>query len=1531
MRILTVMNVPYTRASGGANRSNRSLLEGLAGRGHEVTVVTPALASPSPITYDEWRAELGASGVQIEFGADADRFRLRGVDVVAVRDPRRMRREFVGLATQLAPDWILVASEDPSQSLLSAALEIGHDNVVYLALTPQLFPFGPESLHPGRERTELVRRCALVCCLGRITADYIHEHSDIEAHVYHPPHFGPGPFPRFENFRRGAVLLMNACQVKGLSIFLGLARAFPDVSFAALPGYGTTTADRRAIEGCPNVSVWPNSEKIHDILRETSILLMPSLWMESFGLAAVDAMLCGIPVLASDHGALPEAKLGTDYLLPVRPITVYREELDENLLPVPIVPEQDLSPWKEALGGLLNVGSLYRKQSAAAREAATQFVAGLSVESFERLLLEKPGASPPGTVPRAPRTRNDGTELTPEQKSLLIMRLRQKNARATGAGRVSAGIPAASRDSDLPLSFAQQRLFFLEQLNPGVPTYNCPSAVRLHGPLDRDALRRAFDSLVRRHESLRTTFRVRGGQPAQVVAPAAGADLRIVDLGAFPHPEKESQLRDLLGAEASRPFDMAHGPLFRPTLFAMTPEDHVLLLDLHHIITDGWSDAILRHELATLYDAFSRSGQDPLPVARLQYADYAIWQRQALSGEAIQTHLDAWTSALSGAPGMLDLPTDRPRPNVQSQRGASLPFRIPSPLTIELQQLARRHDVTLFMVLLAAFDVLLHRLSGQDDLVVGTTVANRAVPGADSIVGFFVNTLPVRVRLSGNPTFVELLGRVRESTLESFDHQELPFDHLVRVIAPERSRDHAPVFQVLFQLHNEAGADLKLRGLQAEPLHVHSGTSKFDLNLELTQTIDGLAGSLEYDTALFDAETVDVLLASWRALLAEVVCRPEDRIGILSLIDRSLRERLDSVQPAEQPYGATSVIDLFRDQVARDPAGSAVFFDGRTLSYGELDRGSNQVARHLIRSGVGVEDAVGICVERSMEMVVGVLGVLKAGAAYVPLDPAYPADRRDFMIRETAAKLILTQRKLAPHFAHCETPLVLLDGEHPGIRQEDAPDPRITFPADSLAYVMYTSGSTGRPKGVQLSHRALLNLILWHLEKFPGPAKMLQFASLSFDASFHEIFATLAGGGLLYLLTEAERRELPGLPAFIREHGIEKVILPVVMLNYLSEHLALPPGGATALRDVICTGEQLKVTPAVRRFFAERPGLKLHNDYGPTESHVVSSCCVSDRGDFGYPSPPIGLPIRNSRMYILDQHLNPLPPGFPGDLYLAGDCLARGYHDAPEMTADQFVPDPFSRRPGQRMYRTGDVARLRHDGAFEYLGRRDHQVKLRGLRVEPGEIEAALREQPGVQDCLVLCREDQPGDKRLVAYVVAKDGEAPSMTSLRKSLSGRLPEFMIPSSFIPLPRFPVTPNGKIDRGALPRPQDCQPDALPSRRKPQTDLERRLARIWADLLGRPEVDLDENFFALGGHSILMLQIVSRIEDEFGARIPVQSFFDGPTVGEQVLVLTAKIADDQGAGSLESLLDEVEELDPASVELLLREGAAEMRQP
>ncbi|WP_375770521.1 amino acid adenylation domain-containing protein [Archangium gephyra] len=1040
-------------------------------------------------------------------------------------------------------------------------------------------------------------------------------------------------------------------------------------------------------------------------------------------------------------------------------------------------------------------------------------------------------------------------------------------------------IEPVPRAGTLPLSFAQQRLWFLNELEPASPFYNVPAAARVRGALDMAALRRAFEEVLRRHEALRTTFVETDGRPVQVISPEPELDLRVVDLSALPSSERETRLHAYATREARAPFALDRGPLVRLVLLRLEREEHMLLLTMHHIVSDGWSIGVLIRELASLYDSFLSGLPSSFPELAVQYADFASWQRQWLSGPTLDAQLSWWTEHLRGIPPALELPTDRPRPPAQSFRGAHLPFSLPSSLLSSLEELSRREGATLFMTLLAAFQSLLHRYSGSPDVVVGTPIANRHLSETEPLIGFFVNSLPLRARFASQPSFLSLLSQVRDASLGAFAHQDLPFERLVEELSPQRSLGRTPLFQVMFALQNAPLPPLQLSSLSLEPMEVETGVAKFDLYLSLQPSADGLAGSLEYSTDLFDAGTARRMLGHFSRLLSSAVAHPDWPVSRLPLLpEDELRQLLVSFSGPPAPR-SSSFLGLVREQAALHPDALAVVSEHESLTYAQLAQRAHQLSGHLRSLGVSHGSLVALCLERSPLLAVSLLAVLESGAAYVPLDPAYPQQRLDFMLQDSGASLVLSQRHLAASLPSSAR-AVFVDEPGAFSGTSAAPPPVEPHP-DSLAYVIYTSGSTGTPKGVAMRHGALANLIHWQLARSPLPsATTLQFAPLSFDVSFQEFFSSWAAGACLVLAPPALRREPAALLRFLTAHRVQRLFLPFVALQQLAQAAhevePLPP-----LVEVITAGEQLQVTPSLVSFFSRLPGCVLDNQYGPSETHVVSAFRLSGDSSLWPALPPIGQPLPGTQLLVLDAHFQPCPLGVPGELYLAGENLSRGYLGRPALTAERFLPHPFASEPGARLYRTGDAARLLPDGHVEFLGRLDSQVKLRGFRIELGEVEAALQQHPSVHQAAASIREDSPGDRRLVLYVVPAQGQTPDASALRAFLLQRMPDYMVPAAFVALPAFPLTPSGKVDKKALPAPDSGALARTPSR-PPQSQTEVSLASLWAPLLGLSTVGAQDDFFALGGHSLLATQLASRIRASFGVELPLRALFEAPTL-------------------------------------------------
>ncbi|MFN2445978.1 MAG: amino acid adenylation domain-containing protein [Vicinamibacterales bacterium] len=1492
MKVLLAQSTVYVPTHGGENKANRLLVEGLAARGHACRVVSPACGAQGPGARAQFLEELSARGLSASCSSEGvDVFEQNGVQVHAVAESSQLRLHLAKQIEEFEPTWTLISSEDPGQVLLETATKASPGRVVYLAHTMLFFPCGPNSFFASRSKTELLRQAAGIITVSQYLKDYIRRWAGCESAVIPFPVYGSGPFPQFGRFDHGRVTLINPCAYKGISIFLELARQLPYVEFLAVRSWGTTSEDRAELERLPNIRIVDPIDDIDQIFAQTRVLLVPSLWGEGFPLVPVEAMLRGIPVLASDSGGLPEAKLGVDYVIPVRPIEQYQEQFDDRRLPIPIVPAQNLQPWLTALGRVVSSREHYDELSRASRDAAQAYVNGLKIEPFEAFLraLEEtakarpsPAARPSVTArPEDDRAKRDILhrieKLSPERRALLAMRLKKDaSSQVIQKSLRPAGVISS------PASLAQERLWFLEQLEPGNYSYNNLDAFRLKGPLNRDALARSLNEIVRRHETLRTTFAEEDGRPLQIVTPPRPVALTEVERpGGCADAERDGWIQRLIAEEAQRTFDLGRGPLIRAMLMRLGDTDHVLLLTTHHVISDGWSGGVIFRELAALYRAFAQGQPSPLPELPIQYADFARWQREWLKADVVDTHLSYWKRQLAGAPAVLELPTDRQRPAVQTFAGARESTVVSAALAGEIKALGRREGATLFMTLLGAFAVLLHRLTGQSDVVIGSAVAGRNRTETEGLIGFFADSLALRTDLSGDPSVRELLQRVRDVAVKAYAHQDVPFAKIVEEIQPDRRPSHSPVFQVMFVLQNGERARLELPGLTLESIAVDTGTAKFDLMLDVVETADGLSCTFEYNTDLFEAATIRRWLGHFQTLLQGIVSHPGQTVSRVPLLSETERTRLlvEWNQTARDYPKDQCLHELFEAQVARTPDAVALVFDKEQVSYRELNRRADRLGHYLRELGVQPDGLVGLCMERSVELVVALLGILKAGGAYVPLDPSYPRDRLSFMLADADVPVLLTQPHLRAIFSSVTGKVVCLErGGKLWPHGEQTGKP-VGITPNHLAYVIYTSGSTGRPKGAMNTHKGVCNRLLWMQEEYQlrEDDRVLQKTPFSFDVSVWEFFWPLITGARLVVARPGVHQDPRALASLMREEGITTLHFVPSMLQVFLEQPDLDPG--PSLRRVICSGEALPAE-LQRRFFS-RLTAELHNLYGPTEAAIDVTYWACER-DSVRPTVPIGRPIANTQIYVLDPTMTPVPIGVAGELHIGGVGLARGYLNRPELTAERFIPDPFGSEPHARLYKTGDRATYLPDGAIEYLGRFDQQVKLRGFRIELGEIEGALAAHPNVREAAIVAR-GEGGDMRLVAYIVANEaGEAMLTSELRRFLTESLPEYMIPSAFVVLDALPLTPNGKLDRAALPAPAVQRSEHGQAAPQYRTGTEARLAQIWADVLGVDRVGPHEDFFELGGHSLLATRVISRVRKVFEIELPLRALFTSPTV-------------------------------------------------
>lgn len=1063
-----------------------------------------------------------------------------------------------------------------------------------------------------------------------------------------------------------------------------------------------------------------------------------------------------------------------------------------------------------------------------------------------------------------------------EQKPELLDLLKESNGRAKELPLV----PIA-RTGSLPLSFAQQRLWFLQQLEPNSPAYNMRLAWRLEGALNVGAVAQSLQALVHRHETLRSCFPAEGGQPSQVIRDSLTIPLNQHDLRSLSEAECDASVRQLTYEEDLKPFNLAEGPVIRATLLQLRDEEYVFLITMHHIISDGWSLGVLRKDFTALYRAFST--QQPCPPSELpiQYVDFAHWQRQWLTGKVLEGQLAYWRRQLAGIP-TLQLPTDRPRPAVQTHNGAMSFCKIPESIKEGLFTIGRHEGITLATTLLAAFQTLLSRYTGQTDIAVGSPIANRNRMEVEGLIGFFTNTLVMRTDLSGDPSFREVLQRVHQVALGAHDHQDLPFERLVEELHPERDLSRNPLFQVMFAVQNTPSEGFTLPGVTVRGFGTGSKMTKFDLECHILKSSEGLNLTFVYNTDLFGAETIKRMGQYFQTVLEEVVRDPGQRLSQIPLLSEAQRRQLlvewnntRTTFPPEQ-----CIHQVFEQQEGQSPEAVAVVFGDQQLTYRELNTRANQLAHYLKKQGVGPEVLVGLCMEQSLELVIGLVGILKAGGAYVPLDPEYPEERLTFMFQDSGIDILLTQQSMLTKLPVHQAKDLCLDVDWSVLEQESKRNPICNTTPENLAYIIYTSGSTGQPKGTSIRHRSVVRLVHHtNYVELQSSDRIAQTATISFDAATFELWGALLHGAQLVIIPKATTLSPQDFSVSLQRYGITTMFLTTALFNHIAREV---PGAFQGVRNLLFGGEA--VDPQwVTQILQTAPPERLLHVYGPTECTTFTTWHLTEGVAPGEVTVPIGQPIANTQVYVLDRKLHPVPIGAYGELYIGGDGLAQGYLHRPALTAEKFVPHPFSEEPGMRLYKTGDMGRYLSDGAIEFLGRVDQQVKVRGFRIELGEIESVLSRHPNVAESAVTVQEDETGDKRLVGYVVPTNGTTLEPTTLRQYLQTKLPNYMLPSTLMILDTFPLTPNGKLDRKSLPI-VGHQPTIKTDRAELITPIERQLQVIWEQNLGVSGIGIHDNFFNLGGHSLMAAKMFFQIETIFHSKLPLSVLFTSPTIHE-----------------------------------------------
>ena len=1079
--------------------------------------------------------------------------------------------------------------------------------------------------------------------------------------------------------------------------------------------------------------------------------------------------------------------------------------------------------------------------------------------------------------------------LSPAKRALLELKLMKRNGSRKAAEET---IPLRADRGPAPLSQTQQGLWVMSQLMPDSFLYQIPQALRLTGALNIEALHRTLDAIVERHEALRTIFKMFDGVPMQVVQDHVRIELPLIDLSAMPEAEREEEARRVLALEGRRPFDVSAGPLMRCHVLRLADSEHILLVTTHHIVTDGWSIGIFQRELMELYEAFAAGRPSPLPELRIQYTDYAVWHRKWFAGDVYESQLAYWKKQFATTTPVLELPADHARSNFQAYRayrGLQQTLALSPELTRQINDLCRKEEATPFMMLLAAFKVLLHRYTGEEDIVVGSPIAGRCMAETEPLIGLFINVLALRSDVSGDPTFREFLTRVKETALGAYAHQDLPFETLVRELQPERAPTHNPIFQVMFVLQNEPIPPVEFAGIKSSHVQVENVTTNFDLTVDIVERDGQYLIKFESNAALFEEATITRMSGHLETLLTGIIANPQQTISQLPMLtDAEQRQLLGEWTNTTTDFPSQeSVHELFDEQVRRTPDAIAIRFDDEQLTYAELYRRANRLANYLRTLGVGPDTLVGVHMERSAKLIVALLGIIKAGGAYLPLDLAYPKERMEFMLADAKAPVLLTEKSLLGDSPKSDAKTVCLDDEWPLISSFSDIAPENRNAADDLIYVIYTSGSTGTPKGVAVPHRAVNRLIFnTNYVEITSADRIAQASNASFDAATFEIWGALLHGAQLIGISRDVTLSPRRFAEELRRQEISMMFLTTALFNQIARDV---PDAFATLRQLMFGGEAVDVG-AVKQIIAHGPPERLVHVYGPTESTTFATAHLIESVPTDATTIPIGRAISNTQTFILDTNLNPVPVGVPGDLYLGGDGLARGYLNQAELTSEKFVANPW--KAGDRMYKTGDVARYRPDGNIEFVGRKDHQVKIRGFRIELGEIEAALAEHPFVAECVVNVVEGEYGDKRLISYFVSAVMDQAHANDLRDFMRNKLPEYMLPAAFVRLESLPLSPNGKIDRRALPLPETSEAAVTSHYVPPRDELELKLSKIWEKVLPVRPIGINDNFFELGGHSLLAVRMFSLIEKSFERNLPLATLFQAPTISALAEVMRAE---------------------------------------
>lgn len=1483
MKILLTMNLPLTRCYGGANKSNKILAEELAVRGHEVWAVTPALAVPSDVTHKQLLDHLANEGTDVSIHQRRYSFKINGVNIRAAIEPEYLWNVLQSTIAEVKPDWILISTEDPSQSLFRAAYEVSPNNLIYLGHTKYMLPFGPLSFYPGEKRTELIKKAKSIITISKYNANYIRRYSGIETFVNHPPHFGDS-FQNLGEKKNEYILMVNPCAVKGISIFLKIVEALPNQKFAVVPGWGTTSDDMDSLKRHQNITFWENTPDLNLLFKDVSLLLMPSLWVEGFGMIVIDALVRGVPVISSNHGGLPEAKVGTNYQIQVRPISKFEERLDGNGFPVAEVPEQEIEPWVKSITLLLSNENLYRHESELSTKNAMSFITALSVDPLIAHLEKLSDKTAQEKISR----------LTISQKMELLEKMKDRKRGGTAAIR---NIKCVEKRQYYGVSYSQKQALLQNEIGGGLDRFILSKQIEYIGDIDIDAFYKVFQHLILRHDSLKTEFFKLHGEFKQRVLDGLDFKITETDWTAKGIDDKESKKKQ---EEITGNFNLEKAPLWRVEIIKLPRRRNLIFIVIHHAISDGFSMQILSREIVELYDKFSNNLKSELKPLRIQYKDYVEWQKDfQLSREAYAGRM-YWHKQLSGKLPLINLPLDNPRKPIKTFVGKSVRLNLSKKQSQSLLFISKINGTSLFNIFLGLVKVLLFRYTAQSDIIVGTPIAGRFLEDLKAQIGFFVNMVAIRTSIDENDTFKQLLEKLKLTTAEAYDFEFYPFDKLIDEIATERDLSRSPVFDIMVSM------SVKERDIAFKKIH-HSDSieriiigderviSSHDLAFGFLDSNENIEINVTYNLDLFEQSKVVRLCEHLEKIIDTVASHTDIRIADIDIVtDQEKIIMLHHSEKLNTNAEKLLVHERFEKVASEIPDSVACEFRDQQITYGVLNETANRLACEIRNRGIIPGNVVAIVCTHSLETIISILGVLKAGGCYLPVDASLPTDRIDYCLTDSDCKLVLADCKSASTHRLLENRDVILFKDIQSMPHDNRNPGQVNI-IDDLCYVIYTSGSTGKPKGVMVQHNNVAQLFSdsQSIFNFSKSDIWLLFHSFGFDFSVWEIFGAILFGGKVIVLEKETAQNTFELAHILQKKTVTILNqVPGAFANLLQEDV-FGLLDYLSLRYVIFGGDVLYPNK-LRKWREKFSSTELVNMYGITETTVHVTYKRIDWEDIEQDKSNIGRPLPNVSVFLLDKKMKLVPIGIPGEIFVSGAGVCRGYLKEPHLTSEKFMDNPY--RSAERLFRTGDIARYLPNGELEYLGRVDSQVQIRGYRIELKEIEAVIKKFRLVDDAIVLdyCEKDE--ERFLVAFLLSKFQLADYIDEFRRFIGHFLPRYMIPAFFIEIEKIPLTDNGKIDKKALPHSEyiNVQSRAI---KMPTTEIETLLYGIWKDVLESENFGIEDDFFEIGGHSLRAVKVIALINRKMNIHVKLGLFFEHSTIKELARVIAFLSSPDQ----------------------------------